>query len=141
MVPISSKPTEAMGISADFKCKCGYEACGRWGIGMNPIYREQRIRLAPTLCKDCQELVNINDYEETFQCHKCKGFKVVLYSNHNLMKTVRKPRKEVRHRDVEVMDAVIFYSLPDDAPVDVVFYLCPRCNEFRMRIVEGGCWD
>jgi hypothetical protein len=40
-----------MGISADFICECGYEAVGKWGIGMNPIYREQGISLAPALCK------------------------------------------------------------------------------------------
>jgi hypothetical protein len=37
----------SMGTCADFKCKCGYEAFGKWGIGMNPIYREQNISLAP----------------------------------------------------------------------------------------------
>ena len=79
-----------MGTFSDFKCKCGYEAHGRWGIGMNPIYREQKICLAPALCKDCRELVNINENAVLPKCPECNGLNVKLYSDPSLGQFRRK---------------------------------------------------
>ena len=65
-----------MGTCADFKCKCGYEAFGKWGFGMRPIYREQGINLTLALCRDCRELVNINENAVLLHCPSCKGLNV-----------------------------------------------------------------
>jgi hypothetical protein len=87
-----------MGTFADFKCKCGYEAYGKWGFGMNPIYREQGISLAPALCRDCRELVSINENAVLLHCPSCKGIHVVLYSDPSLGQ-VRK-KSVIRSRPV-----------------------------------------
>jgi hypothetical protein len=79
-----------MGNFADFKCKCGYEAYGKWGFGMYPIYREQGISLAPALCWDYRELVSINENAVLLHCPSCKGINVVLYSDPSLGQVRRK---------------------------------------------------
>ena len=57
---------------------------------MNPIYREQGISLAPALCKDCQELVSIDENAVLLHCPSCKGINVVLYSDPSLTQVRRK---------------------------------------------------
>jgi phage FluMu protein Com len=159
-----------MGTFAEFKCKCGYEAYGKWGFGMNPIYREQGISLAPALCRDCRELVSINENAVLLHCPSCKGINVVLYSDASLGQ-VRK-KSVIRSRPVH-MDPV-----PDDHPepvddaqpdhpddddeewdlddlldieieeeedyicgVDTTYYLCPKCNRFTLEKGFCGLFD
>ena len=167
MMPASIEPKEAltMGTFADFKCKCGYEAFGKWGIGMNPIYREQKISLAPALCKDCRELVNINENAVLPKCRECGGFNVIFSRDPGLGKPGRKSVKKTRtiYKELESSDS----SEPDDSVqaelsdeedfdglfdddyeikyyiegVDVTFYLCPKCNQFSMEKTGGGLFD
>jgi hypothetical protein len=156
-----------MGTFAEFKCKCGYEAYGKWGFGMNPIYREQGISLAPALCRDCRELVSINENAVLLHCPSCKGIHVVLYSDPSLGQVRRKSVIKSRpvHRD----------PVPDDHPepvedaqpdnpdedddeldlddllgddieeedyicgVDTTYYLCPKCNRYRWKRDSAGC--
>jgi hypothetical protein len=94
-----------MGTFAEFKCKCGYEAYGKWGFGMNPIYREQGISLAPALCRDCRELVSINENAVLLHCPSCKGIHVVLYSDPSLGQVRRKSviRSRPVHRTRSLM--------------------------------------
>lgn len=155
-----------MGTFADFKCKCGYEAYGKWGIGMNPIYREQGISLAPALCRDCRELVSINENAVLFHCPRCKGIHVVLYRDPSLGQVRRKSviRSRPVHRDLfpddhpePVEDAQsdtpdgeghdeldLDDLLGDDIEeedyicgVDTTYYLCPKCNRFTLE--KGFC--
>ena len=109
------------------------------GCGMSEL--DDDINRVAALCKDCQEVISVNDYEEQFECHQCHGTNVILYSDHSLMKNVRKPKREFKHSDVEHLDFSIFYNLPDDTVLDALFYLCPKCGEFKMRIIDGGSWD
>ena len=99
------------------------------------------INRVAALCKDCQEVISVNDYEEQFQCHQCHGTNIALYSDHSLMRTVSRPKRELKYSDVEYLDFNIFYKSPDDTMLDAVFYLCPKCNQFKMRITDGGFCD
>jgi hypothetical protein len=137
---------------------------------MNPIYREQGISLAPALCRDCQELVNINENAVLFHCPSCKGIHVVLYSDPSL--------GQVRRKSVIKTRPVYMDSTPDDDPepiedarpdnpdddddeldldellgddieeeedyicgVDTPYYLCPKCNQFTLEKSCCGMWD
>ena len=126
-----------MGTCSDFKCKCGYEAFGKWGIGMNPIYREQKICLAPALCRDCRELVNINENAVLPKCPECNGLTVILYSDPSLGKVRRK--SEMRCRFVNQEAGRSGKSELEDyiEGVDTTYYLCPKCNRFTME--KSGC--
>ena len=139
MVLVSIESTEAltMGTFTDFKCKCGYEACGKWGIGMNPIYQEQKISLAPALCKDCRELVNINGNAILLKCRECNGLNVVLYSDPGLAQVRRKSVK--RSRSINREPESPGKSKLEDyiEGVDTTFYLCPKCNRFTLE--KSGC--
>ena len=154
-----------MGTCADFKCKCGYEACGKWGIGMNPIYQEQKISLAPALCRDCRELVNIDENAVLLNCSECKGLNVVLYGDPGLKQMRRKSvlmsrpvHKEphpIKHPGTGAEDHVEmpdddddeldFLDLNDDEfevenyidGVETTYYLCPKCNRFTLE--KSGC--
>ncbi|MCB2148205.1 MAG: hypothetical protein KQI81_17140 [Deltaproteobacteria bacterium] len=158
-----------MGICSDFTCKCGYEAYAKWGIGMNPIYREQGISLAPALCRDCRELVNINENAIPFKCSKCDGLNVIPYSEPEL--------GQLRRKSVVKSRPVYRDPVPDDHPepvedaqpdspdldddvldiddllgdeiegegyicgVDMTYYLCPECNRFTLEKTGGGLFD
>ena len=166
MMPASIKPKEvlAMGTFSDFKCKCGYEACGKWGIGMNPIYREQKISLAPALCNDCQELVNINENAVLPKCPECNGLNVIFFSNPSLGQVRRKSVVTSRlvyngpapdgssdtedDAQAEIPaddDGLAFLDSIDDEfevedyieGVDTTFYLLPKCNRFTLE--KSGC--
>jgi hypothetical protein len=159
-----------MGTFAEFKCKCGYEAYGKWGFGMNPIYREQGISLAPALCRDCRELVSINENAVLLHCPSCKGIHVVLYSDPGLGQVRRKsvikrrpvhlnpvPEDHPDHLedaqsnnpdedDVDGLD--IDDLLSDDIEeedyidgVDATYYLCPKCNRFTLEKGFCGLFD
>ncbi|GAB6909331.1 hypothetical protein JCM12296A_51740 [Desulfosarcina cetonica] len=159
-----------MGTCADFKCKCGYEAYAKWGFGMNPIYKEQNISLAPALCRDCRELVNINENAVLLHCPSCKGINVVLYSDPSLGQVRRKSIIKTRpvHRDPvldeqpepvedaqpdnpdeEDDDLLNIDDLLDDdiekedyiCGVDMTYYLCPKCNRFTLEKGFCGMWD
>jgi Zn finger protein HypA/HybF involved in hydrogenase expression len=96
------------------------------------------INRVAALCKDCKEVTSVNDYKETFQCHKCHGINVVLYRDLSLQETVHKPKRELKYSDVEHLDFNNFCGLPNYAMLDALFYLCSKCNEIKMRIVDGG---
>ncbi|MBC2711132.1 MAG: hypothetical protein HGJ94_09100 [Desulfosarcina sp.] len=130
-----------MGTFSDFNCKCGYEAFGRWGIGMNPIYREQKICLAPALCKDCRELVNVNENAILPKCPECNGLNVVLYSDPGLGQVRRKSVKRSRfiNKKREPNDK---YEVEDYIEgVDMTIYLCPKCNHFTLEKMGMGLFD
>ena len=155
-----------MGTYSDFTCKCGYEAHGRWGIGMNPIYREQKICLAPALCKDCRELVNINENAVLQICPECGGFNVIPYNDPGLAQVRRKSVKKTKPvytrpapDDNSKTGNAVQAEMPADDDddglafldsidnefevedyiegVDTTFYLCPKCNRFTME--KSGC--
>ena len=158
-----------MGTFADFKCKCGYEAYGRWGIGMNPVYREKNISLAPALCKDCQELVSINENAVLLHCPSCKGIHVVLYSDPSLNQERRKSVIKTRpvHKDPEPddhpepvekahpdnpdedddewdIDDLLSVEIEEEDYIcgaDTTYYLCPKCNRFTMEKMGLGLFD
>lgn len=157
-----------MGTSSDFKCKCGYNAFGRWGFGMNSIYQEQNISFAPALCRDCHKLVNINVNAEPLKCPECIGLNVVLYSDSSLCRVRRKSIIESRlvytgpapdqrpenagdaHTDNvdEGDDEWDFVNSDDDfevvkhiGGVDTTHYLCPKCNRFMMEKMGLGLFD
>ena len=100
-----------MGSFADFKCECGYAACGRWGGGMARKYREQNINLAPALCKDCKELLNINVNDEPPKCCVCNGLNVIPYSDPSLA--------QVRIKSVVKSRPVQRYTASDEHPEPV----------------------
>jgi len=122
---------------SDFKCNCGYEASAKWGIGMNPIYQEQRICLAPALCRDCRELVNINENSILLHCPSCKGLNVVLYSDPSLGQVRRKSVAKVRlvKKGPEPNDKAELEDYIEG--VDTTVYLCPKCNRFTLE--KSGC--
>ena len=159
-----------MGTCSDFKCKCGYEAFGKWGIGMNPIYRKQKICLAPALCKDCRELVNINENAVLPKCPECNGLNVILYSDPSLGQVRRKSVIKSRlvytgpapddssdtEDDVQADmpdddddDGLAFLDSIDDEfevedyieGVDTTFYFCPKCNRFTLGKMGMGLFD
>ena len=126
-----------MGTCSDFICKCGYEAFGKWGIGMNPIYQEQKISLAPALCKDCRELVNINENAVLPKCRECGGINVIPYSElslgHVRRKSVRRSKFVNREPEPPGKSKLEDYI----EGVDTTFYLCPKCNRFTLE--KSGC--
>ena len=128
-----------MGTITNCECECGYKKTMFLGCGMREL--DDDIHRVAALCKDCHEVISVNDYEEQFQCHQCHGTNVVLYSDHSLMRTVRRPKRELKSTDVPHLIFSVFYNLPDHVILDALFYLCPKCGEFRMRINDGGCWD
>jgi Zn finger protein HypA/HybF involved in hydrogenase expression len=130
-----------MGTCAEFKCKCGYEAYGKWGIGMNPIYREQGISLTPALCRDCRELVNINENFVLLHCPRCKGIHVVLYSDPSLGQVRRKSVAKVRFvkKGPKSSDKAELEDYIEG--VDTTVYLCPKCNRFTLEKSSCGLWD
>ena len=128
-----------MGTITNCKCECGYKKTMFLGCGMSEL--DDDINRVAALCKDCHEVISVNDYEETFQCHKCEGSNVVLYSDHSMMATVRRSKRELKYNDVEHLNWAIFQQLQDHVMLDALFYMCQKCNEFRMRITDGGCWD
>jgi len=158
-----------MGTCADFNCKCGYEAYGKWGIGMNPIFREQNISLAPALCRDCREFVNINANAVLLKCPKCNGTNVTPYSDHSLSnvrkKSVLKSRPVYRDPPPEDHPETVEDAQPDNPDeddgeldfddllddeieeenyidgVDTTYYLCPKCNRFTLEKTGGGLFD
>ena len=148
-----------MGTYSDFTCKCGYEACGKWGIGMNLIYQEQKISLAPALCKDCRGLVNINVNAVLPKCPECGGgFNVIPYSDLSLGQVRRKSVKKTRSvytgpvpDDNSKTGNAVQAEMPADDDefdveayiegVDTTFYLCPKCNRFTMEKVGCGLFD
>ena len=165
MMPASIESMEVftMGTCSDFKCKCGYEAFGKWGFGMNPIYQEQKISLAPALCKDCRGLVNINVNAVLPKCRECGGFNVIPYSDPSLGQVRRKSVKKTRSvytgpapDDNSKTGNAVQADMPDDdgldfldsiydqfevedyiEGVDTTFYLCPKCNRFTLE--KSGC--
>ena len=157
-----------MGTFADFKCKCGYEAFGKWGIGMNPIYQEPKISLAPALCRDCQELVNINENSVLSKCPECNGLNVIPYSDTSLgqirKKSVAKSRlvytgpapndKSKTGNAVQAgmpadENGLDFLNSIDDEfevedyieGVDTTYYFCPKCNRFTLEKMGCGLFD
>ena len=160
-----SKGGLEMGTFSDFKCKCGYEATGKYGIGMNPIYREQKICLAPALCKDCRELVSINENAVLLHCPSCKGIHVVLYSDPSLGQVRKKsvvrrrplyrdpapddhpePAEETQpddpdeDDDVLDIDDLLDIEIEEEdyiCGVDTTYYLCPKCHRFTLE--KGFC--
>ena len=137
------KPMEVltMGTCSDFNCKCGYEAFGKWGIGMNPIYREQKICLAPALCKDCRELVNVNENAVLPKCPECNGLNVVLYDDPSLGQVRRKSVAKVNlvKKGTESSDKSEIEDFIEG--VDTTIYLCPKCNRFTLEKTGGGLFD
>lgn len=127
-----------MGTCSDFECKCGYEAYGRWGFGMNPIYREQKICLAPALCRDCRELVNVNENAALPKCPKCNGLDVVLYDDPSLGQVRRQSVANVRfvRRGPEPSGKAELEDYIEG--VDTTVYLCPKCNLFTLEKMGGG---
>ena len=82
---IKWEPVPISNVSADMR------PTGKWGIGMNPIYREKNISLAPALCKDCRELVSINENAVLLQLPKVvKASMSVRYSDPSLGQVRRK---------------------------------------------------
>jgi phage FluMu protein Com len=142
----------ATGALVVFKCECGYEACGKYGKGTNPIYRENNICLAPALCKDCRELVSINKNAVQLHCPGCKGINVVFYSDPSLTQVRRKSviRRRWVYRgpgaDLDIDDLMELDLERDDDGFeseqyidgnDKTYYLCPKCNRFTM---ENWAW-
>ena len=158
-----------MGTFADFKWDCAYEVCGRWGIGMNPIYIEQKICLTPALCRNCREMVNVNENAKTPKCPKCDCLDVILYSDPSLGQVRRKSVIKTRpvYRDPvpnaypePVEDAQSNNpDLDDDGldiddllgdeieeedyicGVDTTYYFCPKYNHYTLEKSCCGLFD
>ena len=158
-----------MGTFAESKCKCDYKKYAHWGRGMNPIYREQNISLTPAICRDCLELVNVNENAAQIECPESKGHNVTLYRDPSLRKVRRKSKIKTRPVDKDpvpndhteqVEDAQLDNPDEDDdeldlddllgdeieeedyiCGVDTTYYLCPKCNRFTLEKGFCGMWD
>ena len=133
---------------------------------MNPIYREQGISLAPAICKDCRELVSINENAVLLHCPCCKGIHEDLYSEPSLGQVRRKSVIKTRpvhrdpvpdehrepvedsqldnpdeHEDELDLDDLLGDDIEEEEEqicgVDTTYYLCPKCNRFTLE--KGFC--
>ncbi len=90
---------------------------------------------APALCRACGEFLILNYLEGEQRCPECGG-EVTFYNDPSLQDRTgfdsEKPHN-IFEWSIRLSDEC--FVLPD------VAYLCPRCNEKKMRFTQIGCWD
>lgn len=166
-----------MGTIYEYKCECGYVKEAFQGAGMASFKRKsiiasifkghKKFHFEAAICKDCNELIVINNFDKKHKCHECKGKNVTTYKEPDLIKNTTKIVKERKKVWIgKGEEPIQFLSLDEDdddemdkkelerysdeknwkteyieVTEDVTYYLCPKCNQFLMERLKSGHWD
>jgi Zn finger protein HypA/HybF involved in hydrogenase expression len=114
-----------MGASIIAFCECGYQASFLIGGGMMNF---MTVCNFPALCNSCQEIVQVNLLSERKLCPKCKDSQVIPYDDKKLVGKLGK-NEIVSWNMEEQLGRVL--RLTDG------IYLCPSCEEYKLRFEPG----
>jgi hypothetical protein len=115
-----------MGEMVTASCECGYSTILLLGDGM----ANDQTCLFPIYCRTCRSLQSVNILDTPVKCEDCSGPDVVAYDSPELLGEAGKG--EVFSDDSGLDRAL---SLSDGR------YLCPSCQQMRLRFAWTGCWD
>jgi len=108
------------------KCECGFEQTLALGSGKANY---KTVFYFPYYCTECSEMEVMNSFSENRCCDKCNSGNVIPYDDESLK--------------LHFSDNVVF-SWSVDTVTHILnddFYLCPKCNEFKMKFTLTGNWD
>ena len=120
-----------MGSQVIASCPCGIEEWISVGGGM---FEFNQFCQFPCLCKNCNNIVEINLLTKENRCPKCRSRKVIPYTAPEL-------------QDVTGNEEVAsWFSIDrfDNQPLilNTGNYKCPRCNNMTLVFSDSGlCWD
>lgn len=118
-----------MGAMATANCDCGYSTGLLLGGGMANF---ETVCLFPIYCRVCRSLECANLVDSPVTCEKCGGSDVVAYDAPELLGEAGTGEVFSWHITERVGRVV---RLSDGR------YLCPNCQQMRLRFKDTGCWD
>jgi hypothetical protein len=123
---LAEEEGELMGSLVTASCDCGYSVSLQLGGGMANF---EALCLFPVYCHACHALVEANVLDSPIICPGCGGSDVVAYDAPDL---IGEPGKQevfswhIRGRSLYLSSGC---------------YLCPECQQMRLRFEDAGCWD
>ena len=127
-----SKPfyVRQMGTIIKAICNCGFKSEDVFAGGGFSNFRT--ICLAPALCLNCKTFVVKNYLNKYSRCPVCRK-KVTFYNNPILqVSTVDLDKESIFSWHTKEKEE---FLLPD------TLYLCPKCEQIRLKFVWIGNWD
>lgn len=87
----------------------------------------------PALCEKCRQLVQINLFDDSPKCPKCKEGKIIAYDHTKVVGKIT---------DIIVVDWNVGDRLGRVLKIYKGTYLCPVCDKFNLQFNNSGlCWD
>lgn len=151
-----------MGSLITAKCECGFDKRMALGGGM----RNHLTYCAfPCYCKDCKSLYLADLFSNNASCTKCESKNTLPYDDNRMRIKVkainvrpitryvqqsfweklilRKPKKIVKcvNSDSNVFDWNTEYKIGRDISLTDEQYLCPSCQNFKLKFYADGLWD
>ena len=112
-----------MGVIIEAKCECGYQKTLYIGSGFNT---PPDISIQAALCESCKEIYELNYLNKNKGCRKCGGT-IHFYDELELMQGIP------NINNILLTWGEFAYYKSN--------YLCPKCNDFKMKFNEVGNWD
>ena len=123
-----------MGSIIQAKCECGFKSRKIYAGGGFKNFKD--VLSAPALCTNCYTFTIENYLTKSNHCKKCRS-KITFYDDKSLWKDKNISTDEedcIFYWEINLFDNKAF-KLPD------IFYLCPKCREFKMKFYTCGFWD